>query len=188
MTESRRGGHPWNSHGPPHRSFSPAKRFLGGGGGERGPARVAESGGDRGDWAVVRSRKRKATEPDLRGRDWSRGSGDRRGTTAGRTRHRLQGSDGGFRDGFDTHQKEVWGRNDGSNSNFMGGRVASAEWHSTEVAVSDIKHGYKASFYVTNFPENMPLFRLRQAFEVCGILSELYVARHRNTRVRNLGL
>lgn len=45
-----------------------------------------------------------------------------------------------------------------------------------------IKHGYKASFYVTNSPKNLPLFRLRQAFEVCGMLSDLYVARHRNAR------
>lgn len=50
-----------------------------------------------------------------------------------------------------------------------------------------IKHGYKASFYVTNSPENLPLFRLRQAFEVCGMLSELYVARHRNARGQEFG-
>ena len=55
------------------------------------------------------------------------------------------------------------------------------------MASSDIKHGYKASFYVTNFPENLPLFRLRQTFEVCGILSDLYVARHRNARGHEFG-
>jgi len=107
----------------------------------------------------------------------------------GNSQHRFQGSDRGFKEGFfDRQQKEVRVRIEGSNSNFVGGRVASAEWHSTEVALSDIKHGYKASFYVTNFLENMPLFRLRQAFEVCGILSDLYVARHRNARGQEFGL
>jgi len=40
--------------------------------GERGSAWVAENGGDRGDWSVVRSRKRKVTQPEDRGRDRSR--------------------------------------------------------------------------------------------------------------------
>jgi len=38
----------------------------------RGPARVAEIGGDKGDWTVVRYRKGKATKPKLRGRERSR--------------------------------------------------------------------------------------------------------------------
>jgi len=46
--------------------------------------------------------------------------------------------------------------------------------------MADSINGSKASFYVTNFPENMPLIRLPQAFEVCGILSDMYVACHRN--------
>jgi len=41
-------------------------------GGDRGPARVAENGGDGGDWSVVRSRKRKATQPGAGTRDSSR--------------------------------------------------------------------------------------------------------------------
>lgn len=47
--------------------------------------------------------------------------------------------------------------------------------------------GSKASYYVTNFPDNIPLFRLRQGFEVCGILSDIYVARHRNARGQEFG-
>ena len=149
---------------------------------------MADIGGDRGDWTVVRSRKRKATELDQRGRDRSRGSDGQRGATTGNGQLRYQGSDRGFKEGFfDWQRKEVRVRIDGGNSNFVGGRVNSTEWHSTDVALSDIKHGYKASFYVTNFPENLPLFRLRQAFEVCGILSDLYVARHRNAPGQEFG-
>jgi hypothetical protein len=65
--------------------------------------------------------------------------------------------------------------------------VMSAEWHAADLVMADNSDGYKASFYVTNFPENMPLYRLRQAFEVCGILSDLYVARHRNSRGQEFG-
>lgn len=66
------GGRPRVPLGQPRRSFSSAERYTEG---EQGPARVAEiRGGDRGDWSVVRSRKRKATEPDHRGQDRSRGS------------------------------------------------------------------------------------------------------------------
>jgi len=42
--------------------------------------------------------------------------------------------------------------------------------------------GGKATFYFTNIPENMPVFRLRQFFEVFGILSDVYVSRHLNAR------
>lgn len=42
--------------------------------------------------------------------------------------------------------------------------------------------GNKASFYFTNIPEFMPLYRLRQYFEVCGILSDVYLARRLNAR------
>jgi len=47
--------------------------------------------------------------------------------------------------------------------------------------------GRKASFYVSNFPDNMPLFKLRQAFEVCGMLSDVYIARYRNARGQEFG-
>jgi len=42
--------------------------------------------------------------------------------------------------------------------------------------------GSKASFYLTNILEFLPLFRLRQQFEVCGILTDVYVARQRNSK------
>ena len=65
--------------------------------------------------------------------------------------------------------------------------MASAEWHENDLVMVDNRNGYKASFYVTIFLENLPLFRLRQEFEVCGILSDLYVARHRNSRGQEFG-
>jgi len=37
-------------------------------------------------------------------------------------------------------------------------------------------------FYFANIPDSISLFRLRQYFEVCGILSDIYVARHLNSR------
>lgn len=38
-----------------------------------------------------------------------------------------------------------------------------------------------------HFPDSMLLFRLRQAFEVCGILSDVYVSRYRNARGQEFG-
>lgn len=63
--------------------------------------------------------------------------------------------------------------------------MSSAEWHSTIVKARNSSR--KAALYVTNFPENIPLVRLRQAFEVCGILSDVYMARHRNARGQEFG-
>ena len=42
--------------------------------------------------------------------------------------------------------------------------------------------GSKVSFYFTNFHDFMPVYQLRQSFEVCGILSDVYIARKRNFR------
>jgi len=45
----------------------------------------------------------------------------------------------------------------------------------------------KVSLYVTNFPDVMSLFRLRQCFKVCGMLSDVYVARYQNVREQVFG-
>jgi hypothetical protein len=42
-------------------------------------------------------------------------------------------------------------------------------------------NGGKVTFYITNFPDLLPLFRLRQYVEVCGILSDVYIARQLNS-------
>lgn len=52
--------------GQPRRSKSPVERNTGG---DRGPTRVAENGGDGGNWFVVKSRNRKATQPEAGRRD-----------------------------------------------------------------------------------------------------------------------
>jgi len=182
--ERRSGGNPWAGHGQPRRSYFPTERHHGGTGSSQG----GRYKGDKGDWTVARSRKRKSTELDRRGRDKSRGSDGQRGAVIGNRQHRFQGFDSGFKDDFfDRQHEEVRVRNGDGFSNFVGGCVASAEWHATDLVMVDSRNGYKASFYVTNFPENLPLFRLRQAFEVCGILSDMYVARHRNSCGQEFG-
>ena len=143
---------------------------------------MADIGGDKGFWTAARSRKRKATEQEHRGRDRSDGTADYRRTATGNRQAGLQVSGRGFlgeQRGRSAEDGMGW-NGAGSFSNKVGGRIASSEWHG---AVESANHpGYKASFYVTNFPENLPLFRLRQAFEVCGILFDVFVARHRNVR------
>lgn len=44
----------------------------------------------------------------------------------------------------------------------------------------------KVTFYFANIPDCMRLFRLRHFFEVCGILSDIYVARKFNYRGQRL--
>jgi len=66
---TKRNGKPRVTLGQPCQSFSLVER-----GGVRGPARVAKIGGDGGDWSVVRSRKRKASQPKAGRRDRSRDS------------------------------------------------------------------------------------------------------------------
>jgi len=60
----RTGDQPRAILGKERRSYSSAVR-----GGERGPARVAENGRGREEWSVVRSRKRKASQPEAGIRD-----------------------------------------------------------------------------------------------------------------------
>ena len=69
-------GRHWSVRRRSRRSLSPSERYSRGG---RGPAWEAEIGGDRDDWFVVRSRKRKTMLPEDRGRDRSRFP-DRRGS------------------------------------------------------------------------------------------------------------
>jgi len=44
------------------------------------------------------------------------------------------------------------------------------------------RNGRKVSYFFTNIPECLPTFRLRQQFEVCGILTDITIARKRNAR------
>ena len=129
---------------------------------------MAEIGGDKGDWSMVRSRKRKATEPDYRGQHRSREAAWQGGAARVYGQDRRSDATRVFRYDLKDNQQRVV-HVDGRASNFHGSRVSSSEWHGTVVDGSTIEQGRKAAFYVTNFPDNLPLFRLRQAFEVCGI-------------------
>jgi len=133
---------------------------------------------------MVRYRKRKATEPEHRGQDRSRGS-DWHGGSA-----RVFGQEwqtGSRRISNATVWDRIsWGSNGTDRvSKVRGGRLSSAEWHNTTVSTGASVR--KVALYVTNFPDNLPLFRLRQSFEVCGMLSDVYVARHRNARSQEFG-
>lgn len=44
---------------------------------------------------------------------------------------------------------------------------------------------FMASFYVTNLPDHVQYVDLHKAFEVYGILSDVYAARNRNARGQN---
>jgi len=47
--------------------------------------------------------------------------------------------------------------------------------------------GQKVSYYFTNIPECLPIFLLRRKFEVCGILTDVFVARQWNVRGQVFG-
>lgn len=135
---------------------------------------------------MVRSRKRKATEPVQRGQVRTTNSNEHGGTATGGGQVRQSVFDmislGNNRNQYGEEE-----RNSVRYSHNVGGRVASSEWHGNDSAVAERMFGSKASFYVTNFPDNTPLIRLRQAFEVCGILTDVYVVRFRNARGQEFG-
>jgi len=68
-----------------------------------------------------------------------------------------------------------------------GGRDSSVEKCGQGVVSYVGDSGGKVSLYVTNFPDFMSLFRMRQCFEVCCMLSDVYVARYRNARGQVFG-
>jgi len=180
-SESLRGGNSRVFLWQPRRSYATAVRFNGG---DRGPARVADIKGDRGNWTAVRPRKRKATELEQSGRDWSKGDDGYGKASTGQGQARQQVFNQVSKADHRERQTDG-GRGNRRLFNNGGRRIASVEWHGNGAAVS--ASGRKASFYVTNFPDNSPLFRLRKAFEVCGILTDVYIARHRNARGQEFG-
>jgi len=61
--------------------------------------------------------------------------------------------------------------------------ISKGERHDSESKQVSIvfDNGNKVSFYVTNFPECLLVFRLRQQFEVCSILNDVFLARQQNS-------
>jgi len=149
---------------------------------------VTENGGDGGDWSVVRSRKRKATQLEAGRRDNSRVSARQEGESFGlqvRQRgdsrvHNRSTKESSYND--QTDGAEV------ARPPAGGGAQANSTY--TQRLVSDSKQqgnahsttGNKVSFYFTNIPECLPVFLLRQQFEVCGVLTDVYIAHQRNAR------
>lgn len=195
--ERVRGGRPKFSRWQPCRSLSPVERYTGG---DRGPAWEAEIGGDRGDLSVVRSRKRKATQPDDRGQDMFWDSERQEGRVQGKdfarqhywednriARRQVRDFDNQTSSGrrVSVHgRRDVTGNRDAvrfDEEDRVADRAIGTYKRDSEVE-GDWVSGGKATFYIANIPDNMPLFRLRQYFEVCGILSDVYVARHFNAR------
>jgi hypothetical protein len=62
-------------------------------------------------------------------------------------------------------------------------------WGQAKVEDDGEYFGFKHSvkFYFTNFPEHVNYFDLRTAFEVCGILESVYVARKCNVHGSRFG-
>ncbi|MCI35727.1 ATP synthase alpha/beta family beta-barrel domain protein, partial [Trifolium medium] len=60
-------------------------------------------------------------------------------------------------------------------------------WHGEDG--SDGGPGYKrfTTFYFTNFPEHIQQFHLRKAFEVCGIMENVFVAPKHNVNGHRYG-
>lgn len=137
---------------------------------------------------MVRSMKRKASQPGDRRRDRSRVSARQGGAAAARERDRrvTKVPSGGYR--FRSRSRQGFVNFDGVVSNNAGGRVSSKGKRGGAIvmearAIANVEEpGTKGSFYFTNFPDSMLVFRLRQHLEVCGILSDVYIAKYRNSR------
>jgi hypothetical protein len=78
------------------------------------------------------------------------------------------------------HDNRVSKNVGGSSASSVRRGVTTSQDGERTTAASNI--GIKVSYYFTNIPEFMSVFQLRQYFEVCGILSNVYLARHRNFR------
>ena len=154
---------------------------------------MAQKWGDGGDWTVVRSRKRKATQPEAGRRDRSTVS-ERHGGRA-QTRGREQRATDNIdrrsrynsrsRNGVIFTDARVSFNQDAKNKH-VDRRDSGKKQVGAEADLGD-DYGSRVSFYFTNFPDLMPVFWLRQFFEVCGMLSDVYIARMRNFRGQAYG-
>jgi len=147
---------------------------------------VAEIGGDKGDWTMVRSRKRKAMQPEARRRDRSRALERHGGTVQARVRDRRDfvDSDRYQRYYSGTRQYQQEGRVSkkvGGNYDVVDRRDHDFGKEGFDFATAADKGG-KVSFYFTNFPDSMNMVQLRQLFEVYGMLSDVYIAKKQNYR------
>lgn len=149
---------------------------------------MAKKGGDRKDWNVVQSRKRKATQPEAGRRDRSRVSEQRGGSTQIRVTDRRGQEDNGGYQQFNSRSRRSDCQEDSRVSMGLGRQHSPHHRRDKPIAQigPDVQNnfdtGSKVAFYFTNFPEGIHVFQLRQYFEVCGILNDVYIARKINIR------
>jgi len=136
---------------------------------------------------VVRSRKRKATQPESRRRDRSRVSKRQGGTVQARARDRRDFVEWDRQSRHSSGIPQYGIHQDSRVSKKVGGNFVDEGRRDFDLGdgsdfVTAVNNGSKVSFYFTNFPESMSVVQLRHYFDVCGILSDVYIARKRNFR------
>jgi len=130
---------------------------------------------------------RKATQPEAGRRDRSRISERHGGAVSARVRDKRDYED------FDRQLHHYDGRQyghhkEGRVSKKVGGNYDAmnksdyADGKDGSIRATENVNGSKVSFYFTNFSEFMYVVQLRQFFEVCGMLSNVYIARKQNYR------
>ncbi|GAU47310.1 hypothetical protein TSUD_283790, partial [Trifolium subterraneum] len=179
---------------------------MGGGGSRLG----ATKRGDGGDWVTVQSRRRRAYGQEVRGWDWQRhgerldedrdglhgrgfsrggfrrSSGSRRpdrDALVGRSCSRASREGVGY--AYDRMNDIGSGYADGRMNGIESGYAGGQRWKTSyDCGTITTGSSYKqlVTFYFTNFPEHIQHFYLRKAFEVCGIMEHVYVAKKLNSR------
>ena len=140
---------------------------------------------------MVRSRRRKATQPEDMGQDRFRVSERQGGTTLARESRQSGVFDKWSRSS--SRVRTVQFSDDNTRTvrmQFVFQHIGTSKLVEVGLSYQNAQgsnSGKKVSFYFTNFPEFPPVFRLRQQFEVCGILTNVFLARQRNSRGRVYG-
>ncbi|GAU10944.1 hypothetical protein TSUD_112380 [Trifolium subterraneum] len=156
-----------------------------------------------GEWTWVSHRRRKATGPDRNRQD------DHRFFNGFKDMFSSRHQD------WEWRVKEV-PRYSSSQRRYHGARSRSVERSRSRTRrfdssvhgagsqeIVDDKHNYQAAgkdnglvlfsqttsvvFYITNFPENLLFVDLKRGLEVCGIMEDVYVSRHRNSHGQRFG-
>ena len=87
---------------------------------------------------------------------------------------------GRARDSVASHRR--FPRKEGEEAAGHGRWLQHEHWHRDPIELDDTGTGKQpfVSFYFTNVPEDISYIALRQGFEVCGILEDVYLAKKRN--------
>jgi len=205
--EIKRGDFSRHRHKQSHRRYStPEERTHRGG---RGPSGVPENGWDGDDWTVVRVRKRKAPGQVVRGQDRQRVFEQQGGSLAGQERwSRFRSSlrfdhnaeygnlvnprqhDGGKARFNHVDRTSVWERLEFPSITYQkqpeadqARNAGAASLHNADTSNFSEYQRY-VTFYFTNMPDLVPYFVVKETFEVCGIMDNLFLSRKRNKQGR----